>query len=100
MPCATILYVEVPTFLVAGHETTSTATTWALFALTQNQGAQSKLREEALALGTDTPSMDELNSLKYMDCVVRETMRLYAPVPSAIRMATKDDVSLLFCGFR
>lgn len=40
--------------------------------------------------------MDELNSLKYMDWVVRETMRLYAPVPSTVRMATKDDVSLFF----
>ncbi|KAJ7658457.1 cytochrome P450, partial [Mycena rosella] len=31
---------KVPTFLVAGHETTSTAMTWALFALTQNKAAQ------------------------------------------------------------
>ena len=83
---------EVPTFLLAGHETTSTATTWALYALTQAPDAQRKLREEVLALGTDTPTMDELNSLHYLDNVVRETMRLHAPVPSTIRMATKDDV--------
>jgi hypothetical protein len=25
--------------------------------------------------------MDELNSLQYLDCVVRETLRLHAPVP-------------------
>lgn len=43
---------------------------------------------------TDTPDMDELNSLKYLDAVVRETMRLHAPVPSTTREATKDDVSL------
>jgi len=35
---------QVPTFLVAGHETTSTATTWALFALTQAPEVQTKLR--------------------------------------------------------
>ncbi|KZP14576.1 cytochrome P450 [Athelia psychrophila] len=83
---------QVPTFLLAGHETTSTATTWALFALTQNPGAQAKLRAEVRALGTDTPDMDELNSLRYLDAVVRETMRLHAPVPSSVREATKDDV--------
>ncbi|KAF7976459.1 hypothetical protein HWV62_6711 [Athelia sp. TMB] len=83
---------QVPTFLLAGHETTSTATTWALYALTQAPDAQRKLREEVIALGTDTPTMDELNSLHYLDNVVRETMRLHAPVPSTIRMATKDDV--------
>ncbi|KAJ7275844.1 cytochrome P450 [Mycena rebaudengoi] len=39
---------EVPTFLVAGHETTSTAAAWALFALTQNVAVQKRLRDELL----------------------------------------------------
>ncbi|KAJ7144946.1 cytochrome P450 [Mycena crocata] len=83
---------QVPTFMVAGHETTSTATTWALFALTQNVAAQTRLRNELLALPTDNPTMDELNGLPYLDCVVRETLRLHAPVPGTIRKATQDDV--------
>jgi len=36
--------------------------------------------------------MDELNSLPYLDAVVREVLRLHAPVGSTIRMANKDDV--------
>jgi cytochrome P450 len=36
--------------------------------------------------------MDELNSLVYLDYVVRETMRIHAPVPSTIRTAVEDDV--------
>jgi hypothetical protein len=83
---------EVPTFLVAGHETTSNAVTWALFALTQNISSQSKLREELLSLDTDTPTMDQLNALPYLDMVVREVLRIHAPVPSTIRVAMKDDV--------
>ncbi|KAF9036828.1 cytochrome P450 [Panaeolus papilionaceus] len=83
---------QVPTFLVAGHETTSTATTWALYALTQSPEVQDKLREELIAVSTDTPTMDELNSLSYLDSVVREVLRLYAPVPGTLRSAAKDDV--------
>ena len=36
--------------------------------------------------------MDELNGAHYLDRVVRETLRLYAPVPATARVATKDDV--------
>ncbi|KAJ7486927.1 cytochrome P450 [Mycena latifolia] len=83
---------QVPTFLIAGHETTSSATTWALYALTQNTGAQTRLREELLGLETDHPSMDQLNALPYLDCVVRETLRIHAPVPGTVRCAAQDDV--------
>ncbi|KAJ6630229.1 cytochrome P450 [Mycena sp. CBHHK59/15] len=83
---------QVPTFLVAGHETTSTAVTWALFALTQAMAVQTRLRNELLAVSTDNPTMDELNALPYLDCVVRETLRVHAPVPSTIRIATQDDI--------
>ncbi|KAJ7698392.1 cytochrome P450 [Mycena rosella] len=77
---------------LAGHETSSTAVTWALFALTQNMAAQRRLREELLAVTTDTPTMDELNSLPYLECVVKETLRVHAPVTGTDRMAMRDDV--------
>ncbi|RXW20257.1 hypothetical protein EST38_g5602 [Candolleomyces aberdarensis] len=83
---------QVPTFIVAGHETTSTATAWALFALSKAPETQKKLRDELLAVPNDNPSMDELNSLPYLDAVVREALRLHAPVPNSSRVAVKDDV--------
>ncbi|KAI0336186.1 cytochrome P450 [Cubamyces sp. BRFM 1775] len=83
---------QIPTFLVAGHETTSTAAAWCLFALTQSPDAQAKLREELLALNSECPSMDELASLPYLDCVVRETLRLHTPVAFTLRAADRDDV--------
>lgn len=83
---------QVPTFLVAGHETTSTSTTWALYALCLRPDIQTKLREELLTVQTETPSMDELMALSYLDAVVRETLRLHAPVPSTVRIAMKDDI--------
>ncbi|KAJ7140154.1 cytochrome P450 [Mycena crocata] len=84
---------QVPTFLVAGHETTSDAClTWALFALTQNLAVQKRLRDELLTLSTDNPTMDELNSLPFLECVVREVLRLYAPVSMSGRVAMRDDI--------
>ncbi|KAG6909596.1 hypothetical protein DXG01_016635 [Tephrocybe rancida] len=83
---------QVPTFLVAGHETTSTATTWALFALSQDAAIQTKLREELLAVNTESPTMEDLNALPYLDMIVRETLRIYAPVTSTVREATQDDI--------
>ncbi|KAJ7486941.1 cytochrome P450 [Mycena latifolia] len=83
---------QVPTFLVAGHETTSTAATWALFALSQNKAAQTRLRTEMLSLDTDNPTMDDLNGLPYLECVVRETLRLHAPVSNIARVALCDDI--------
>ena len=41
---------------------------------------------------TDTPTMDELNALPYLDMVVRETLRLDPPVPTTIRVPMQDDV--------
>ena len=70
----------------------STATTWALFALTQEPAIQEKLREELLAFPGDKPTMDELNALPYLDAVVREVLRLHSPVQSTLRVATKDDI--------
>uniref|UniRef100_A0A0W0FWP6 Cytochrome p450 n=2 Tax=Moniliophthora roreri TaxID=221103 RepID=A0A0W0FWP6_MONRR len=94
---------QVPTFLAAGHETTSTATTFTLFALSSSPSAteiQSKLRAELLSVPTDNPTMDQLNALPYLDCVVRESLRLYAPVPTTSRVATRDDIIPLAAPYR
>jgi len=82
--------LEIPTFLIAGHETTSTALTWTLFGLSANLEAQRKLREELLTLNTDSPTMDDLKALKYLDMVVREALRLWSPISSSKRVAVKD----------
>ncbi|KAJ7770516.1 cytochrome P450 [Mycena metata] len=83
---------QIPTFLIAGQGTTSTASAWALHALSVNRGAQEKLRTELLTIPNETPTMDELNSLVYLDWVVRETMRIYSPIVFVERMAMQDDI--------
>lgn len=80
--------LEISTFLAAGHETTSTSTTWALYKLTKYPHIQRKLRQELLECGHgDEPTMSELDKLPYLDNVVRECLRLHPVVPSTAREA-------------
>ncbi|KAJ7816630.1 cytochrome P450 [Mycena olivaceomarginata] len=85
-----VVVAQLPTFFVAGHETATT--TWALYALALHPEVQSTLREELLAMGTDSPSLDALNGLPLLDKVVREVMRVHSPVVMTNRMAMRDDV--------
>ncbi|KAH9973118.1 cytochrome P450 [Lactifluus volemus] len=83
---------QVPTFMLAGHETTSSAVSWALFALSCHPGIQEKLRAELRTCPTDSPTLEQLNSLSYLEGVLRESLRLYAPAAFTERVATHDAV--------
>jgi cytochrome P450 len=75
-----------------GHESTSTLTTWALYALARYPEIQKRLREELQAFPHDAPTMDDLHSFRYLDVVVRETLRLYPSSDGTVRVATQRDV--------
>ncbi|PVG01579.1 cytochrome P450 [Serendipita vermifera] len=83
---------QIPTFFLAGHETTSTSTAWALFSLACDPAIQDKLRSELVEVPTDSPTMEQLNSLSYLDMVVRETLRYHSVVTEAVRVAVQEDV--------
>ncbi|QRV80102.1 cytochrome P450 family protein [Ceratobasidium sp. AG-Ba] len=84
---------QISTFFVAGHETTSTATAWALHALTQHPEIQAHLRQESQTSGLgDEPSMSDLDKHPYIDAFVRETLRIHAVVPVIGRETTVDVV--------
>ncbi|KAH9973189.1 cytochrome P450 [Lactifluus volemus] len=83
---------QVPTFLLAGHETTSSAVSWTLFALSCHPGIQANLRAELRTCPTDSPTLEQLNTLSYLERVIRESLRLYAPVSFTQRVATHDVV--------
>ena len=71
------------TFLLAGHETTSNSTCWALDFLAQHPREQDLLREELVKAFPDkskfNPTFEEINSLEYLNCIVKETLRLNSP---------------------
>lgn len=78
--------------LLAGHETTSSTVTWLLYDLAQPEysSIQEKLRAEVNAVPSDHPSMEELNSLPYLDAVTREALRKNPVVTGTIRTAAQD----------
>ncbi|PKC13450.1 cytochrome P450 [Rhizophagus irregularis] len=90
------LKYQIKTFLVAGHESTSVSICWALYYLSQNLHEQDLLREELVKAFPDkskfNPTFDEINSLEYLNCVIKETLRLASPATSARRTNTKDEV--------
>ncbi|CAG8791622.1 7807_t:CDS:2, partial [Racocetra fulgida] len=68
--------------LITGHETTSTALSWILYFLAENPDIQDRLRKEVLDLFTDRnhhPTYDEIEHLKYSECVIKETLRIMPP---------------------
>ncbi|TFY82939.1 hypothetical protein EWM64_g1077 [Hericium alpestre] len=88
------LAYQIPTFVVAGHETTSTALLWTIQSLYQHPRVQDKLRAEVSAHPTDTstPSIDELNAMPYLDAVLRESLQFHTSIPTIERVATCDMV--------
>jgi cytochrome P450 len=79
------------TLLLAGHETTSNALTWTLYVLSEHPAIEAKLvRELDEVLGGRTPTFEDLPNLPYTEQVLKESMRMYPPVPSLARIATQD----------
>ncbi|XP_025410347.1 uncharacterized protein LOC112683508 [Sipha flava] len=79
---------EVDTFLFEGHDTSSIAITIALIFLGLNQDVQDRARDEILEIFGDSDrdvTMDDLNSMKYLEAIVKETLRLYPSVPAITR---------------
>lgn len=65
-------------FIVAGHETTALALSWALYLLAIDPAAQERARTEArAALGDGPAEAAHLPALTYVGQVLEEAMRLY-----------------------
>ncbi|GMT22839.1 hypothetical protein PFISCL1PPCAC_14136 [Pristionchus fissidentatus] len=80
-------------FFIAGQETTTTTLRWAFLFLANNQNAQTKLREEILAvIGTDRlPTMADQVKMPYTRaCVLEVQRRANILQTNVVRVTTKD----------
>ncbi len=72
---------ECVTVILAGHETTANALSFAVHLLAHHPAVQQRLHSEARAvLGTRPPTAADYPALSYATQVFAETMRLYPPV--------------------
>ena len=82
---------EAVTIVLAGHETTANALTWAWVLLAQHPEVEAKLHAELDAvLGGELPTLAHVRDLTYTDQIIEETMRLYPPIPEFARQALED----------
>ncbi|SPJ77997.1 related to Fum15 protein (cytochrome P450 family protein) [Fusarium torulosum] len=90
---------QLMTFLAAGHETTASAMTWAIYMLSRYPDMQSRLREEvrerlpSVDSDVDITSLD-IDRMPYLNAVCSEVLRYYAPVPLTMRDAAYDTTIL------
>ncbi len=75
---------QVAIFFLAGHETSASALSWALYLLAMNPDVQGRVAAEAVNL-PDQPTFSDLSKLRFTRDVFRETLRLYPPVPMMVR---------------
>jgi cytochrome P450 len=82
---------EVMTLLMAGHETTAVALTWAFVLLGSHPEVRERLEAElASVLGDRAPTPDDVPALPFTEAVVYETLRLYPPAYATGREAVRD----------
>lgn len=89
---------EVLTAVLAGHETTANALTWAWYLLAQHPEWLERVRDEARrVLGERDPAFLDLAKLEVTERVLEESMRLYPPAWEFEREALVDDVAHGIC---
>ncbi|CAH2049662.1 unnamed protein product, partial [Iphiclides podalirius] len=86
------LIAQAAVFLQGGFDTTAKILTWSVYELSFNVDVQEKLYNEVLEIqnmeGTD--ELERLSSAKYLNAVLDETLRKYAPMGWMDRVAAQD----------
>jgi cytochrome P450 len=85
------LHDEILTFFLAGHETAALSLTWASYLLATHPEIQERAAEEVFAV-TEGGELhaEHYPLLRFVTAVVKEALRLYPPVWSLGRKATKN----------
>lgn len=106
---------EVDTFMFEGHDTSTAAINWILFTIAVHTEVQQKIDKELKDVlscsnfiykakimikfvhciildDSMNISIEDLSKLTYLECVIKESMRLFPPVPTIGRKVSEDTV--------
>lgn len=88
---------QMLTMLIAGHDTGTALLAWTLYLLGAHPPVLERLRAELDSeLGAQAITFKSIGQLKYLDWVIKESLRLYPPIHAGMRRAAVD---LTFQGF-
>ncbi|XP_064459097.1 cytochrome P450 4V2-like, partial [Ornithodoros turicata] len=85
---------EVDTFMFAGHDTAAQTFTWAIYALGLHPEIERRVHDEIDTVVGDDEHITtaHLKQMQLLDCVLKETMRVFTIVPWVGRYISKDTV--------
>uniref|UniRef100_A0A8D0CDS3 Cytochrome P450 4V2 n=1 Tax=Scleropages formosus TaxID=113540 RepID=A0A8D0CDS3_SCLFO len=84
---------EVDTFMFEGHDTTAASINWALHLLGSYPDVQRKAQQELHEVfgSSQRPvNTDDLRRLRYLECIIKESLRLFPSVPLFARQLCED----------
>nr|XP_019553075.2 cytochrome P450 4d8-like [Aedes albopictus]XP_029736368.1 cytochrome P450 4d8-like [Aedes albopictus] len=87
---------EVDTFMFGGHDTTSSAISFTIMQLALHQDIQNKLHAEIVSIlkgsnsKTTNLTYNDIQEFKYLDLIVKESLRLLPPISYVGRKLTED----------
>jgi cytochrome P450 len=82
---------QMKTLFFAGYETTATSMIWTHYLLGRHPDVCARVMEEVDRLPAGrTLTVEELDSLPYVEQVFKETLRLYSPIHSLSRVALEE----------
>ncbi|ORY68347.1 cytochrome P450 [Pseudomassariella vexata] len=96
------IYDELFGYIVAGHDTSSSALKWIVKLISEHQDVQNKLRSilqaayPAALAESRQPNETEITktSIAYVDAVIEEALRYASPLPVVLRETTMDTILL------
>lgn len=86
---------DMTTFILAGHDTTAYTMAWTMIEIARNPDVYLKLKNEidAISPGDERITIHQVNSMTYLDCIIKESMRLWPVASSGVLREMSKDIA-------